>query len=232
MTQKPDIVFFGESCPAAISRNINKDCAACDLVLVMGTSLKVKGPVTALLDSLSCHVPVVLINNELVTHVTNVNDDSGGNPKKRKISTCDRPFFSFAAALLGPCDDVVQYICETNEWTDTLAQVKENHPQCAPTSANVTNRDNNEESCIKAPSAPKGIVPVRKSSRKRTPRSFDDMEPEAETIETGSRPAKPPQPSGDAVVKLEIAELADDLPIRFTSDPSLPQVFRLTRGAK
>ena len=221
-TQKPDIVFFGESCPAAVSRNITKDCAACDLVLVMGTSLKVKGPVTALLDSLPDHVPVVLINNELVYHVPAVKSDSGDNPKKRKLNPCDKPSFSFAAALLGPCDDVVQYICETNEWTEALAEVKENHR------TDVTSKDCDKYLCEISPVELKNVVPVRKSSRKRPPRRVDSPEAD-ETSETGNPPAEMPELKRDAAIKLEVADHASTLPIHFVAAQSLSNVFQLTR---
>lgn len=40
---KPDIIFFGQDLPAHFYDSIQPDCAACDLVIVIGSSLKVVG---------------------------------------------------------------------------------------------------------------------------------------------------------------------------------------------
>jgi NAD-dependent SIR2 family protein deacetylase len=39
---KPDIVFFGEGLPEIYHKSINDDKAKCDLLIVIGSSLKVK----------------------------------------------------------------------------------------------------------------------------------------------------------------------------------------------
>jgi NAD-dependent deacetylase sirtuin 1 len=39
---KPDIVFFGENLPEEYHDNILKDKSLCDLLIVIGSSLKVK----------------------------------------------------------------------------------------------------------------------------------------------------------------------------------------------
>lgn len=59
---KPDIVFFGESLPENFAKNreLMKDC---DLVIVMGTSLKVY-PFASLLDLIPTEVPLIMINRE------------------------------------------------------------------------------------------------------------------------------------------------------------------------
>lgn len=107
---------------------MSKDCSTCDLVLIIGTSLKVQGPVTLLIDSVPNHVPRVLINNELVSYLpvsSGVISDTG---KKRKVGTCEYPMAPLSAALLGPCDDVVQYICDVSGWADDLVQAKLDRP--------------------------------------------------------------------------------------------------------
>ena len=60
---KPDIVFFGESLPPQFDRLVNKDFPRCDLLLVLGTSLKVY-PFASLVEHVDDDVPRVLINNE------------------------------------------------------------------------------------------------------------------------------------------------------------------------
>lgn len=59
---KPDIVFFGESLPEVFHEKFDEIQEA-DLVIVMGTSLKVY-PFAFLLTTLSEEVPIVLINRE------------------------------------------------------------------------------------------------------------------------------------------------------------------------
>lgn len=44
------ITFFGERSPAAVSKFAEEDMRKCDLIVVMGTSLKVGGAVVELLS--------------------------------------------------------------------------------------------------------------------------------------------------------------------------------------
>lgn len=59
---KPDIVFFGEPLPPRFGEHFF-DIEEADLVIVMGTSLKVY-PFASLLTVVPAHAPVVLINRE------------------------------------------------------------------------------------------------------------------------------------------------------------------------
>lgn len=88
---KPDIVFFGESLPARLKRCIELDVPQTDLVLVFGTSLKVK-PVSLIPDMFHPSVPQVLINLEPVSR-------------------------SFHTELLGDCDTVVTSLCRHLGWS-------------------------------------------------------------------------------------------------------------------
>lgn len=58
---KPDITFFGEQLPADFFKNISADFAKCDLLIVMGTSLRVH-PFADLIDKVKWGVPVLYIN--------------------------------------------------------------------------------------------------------------------------------------------------------------------------
>jgi NAD-dependent SIR2 family protein deacetylase len=49
---KPTITFFGESLPRTFHDNVGKDCDDCDLVVVIGSSLKVS-PVAQIPDRVS-----------------------------------------------------------------------------------------------------------------------------------------------------------------------------------
>lgn len=58
---KPDIVFFGESLPRRFHDSIKSDENEADLVLVMGSSLKVN-PVRSIVGRIRPDTPMVLIN--------------------------------------------------------------------------------------------------------------------------------------------------------------------------
>jgi hypothetical protein len=66
---KPDIVFFGEALPKRFFERMNEDSAQADLILIIGTSLKVF-PFAGLAGVVRERCPRVLINNELVGDFT------------------------------------------------------------------------------------------------------------------------------------------------------------------
>lgn len=61
---KPDIVFFGEGLPDVFHDTIERDRDKCDLLIVIGSSLKVR-PVAMIPNWLSPSVPQILINREV-----------------------------------------------------------------------------------------------------------------------------------------------------------------------
>ena len=79
---KPDIVFFGEGLPDHYHTSIDEDKSKCDLLIVIGSSLKVK-PVANIPHMLPAHVPQILINRESLKHL------------------------NFDVELLGDCDVIV-----------------------------------------------------------------------------------------------------------------------------
>jgi len=83
---KPDIVFFGESLPDEFHDSMAADKDKCDLLIVMGSSLKVR-PVALIPNSVPPEIPQILINREPLDHLT------------------------FDVELLGDCDVIVQEIC-------------------------------------------------------------------------------------------------------------------------
>ncbi|KAL4240272.1 NAD-dependent protein deacetylase sirtuin-1 [Mactra antiquata] len=91
---KPDIVFFGESLPEEFHNQMSLDKDECDLLIVIGSSLKVR-PVALIPNSLPAHVPQILINKEHLRHL------------------------NFDVELLGDCDTIMNEICRRlgNEWT-------------------------------------------------------------------------------------------------------------------
>uniref|UniRef100_A0A224XMH2 protein acetyllysine N-acetyltransferase n=1 Tax=Panstrongylus lignarius TaxID=156445 RepID=A0A224XMH2_9HEMI len=83
---KPDIVFFGEGLPERFHDAMAFDKDKCDLLIVIGSSLKVR-PVALIPSSLPSHVPQVLINRERLPHM------------------------NFDVELLGDSDVVVDHLC-------------------------------------------------------------------------------------------------------------------------
>lgn len=65
---KPDIVFFGEELPDDFHDSIDTDRNKCDLLIVIGSSLKVK-PVAMIPNLVPANVPQILINREPLPHM-------------------------------------------------------------------------------------------------------------------------------------------------------------------
>jgi len=89
---KPDIVFFGEPLPSTFDFHIDKDHTNADLVIVIGSSLKV-APVAAISDMIPPNVPQILINMEALPHMK-----------------------YFDVQLLGHCDEIVSDLCSRCGW--------------------------------------------------------------------------------------------------------------------
>ncbi|KAE8440895.1 hypothetical protein EG329_006341 [Mollisiaceae sp. DMI_Dod_QoI] len=89
---KPDITFFGEPLPDRFSdRLTNHDKDLVDLVIVIGTSLKV-APVSEVVPYLPTHIPQMYISRTPVSHV------------------------NFDIDMLGDCDIVVAELCRRAGW--------------------------------------------------------------------------------------------------------------------
>ncbi|KAK0272701.1 NAD-dependent histone deacetylase sir2 [Friedmanniomyces endolithicus] len=89
---KPDITFFHEKLPDTFfDRFTEQDSKDVDLVLVIGTSLKV-APVSEMPHHLPAEVPHIFISREAIEHV------------------------NFDVQLLGECDDVCFELCRRAGW--------------------------------------------------------------------------------------------------------------------
>jgi NAD+-dependent protein deacetylase SIR2 len=89
---KPDITFFGEALPDTFSERLtNHDRDLVDLVIVIGTSLKV-APVSEVVPYLPANIPQMYISRTPVSHV------------------------EFDVDMLGDCDVVVAELCRRAGW--------------------------------------------------------------------------------------------------------------------
>ncbi|KAH9074869.1 SIR2-domain-containing protein [Lactarius deliciosus] len=94
---KPDITFFGEKLTDSFEECLVKDRDQVDLVLIIGTSLKV-APVSDIITHMPHSVPQILINKTPVTHI---------NPD---------------IILLGDADSIIEHLCEMLGWSLPLAK--------------------------------------------------------------------------------------------------------------
>eukprot|EP01038_Epipyxis_sp_PR26KG_P017413 gene17413-24070_t len=94
---KPNIIFFGETGPVQVIKMLKKDVIKCDLLLILGTSLKVGGAVHEILKNMNPKVPQILINKVPV------------NPPQ---------VFSegFDVSFIGSSDDIIHYITKQLNW--------------------------------------------------------------------------------------------------------------------
>ncbi|CCK72545.1 NAD-dependent histone deacetylase SIR2 KNAG_0K01800 [Huiozyma naganishii CBS 8797] len=88
---KPDITFFGEALPSKFHKSLREDIPKCDLLVCIGTSLKV-APVSDIVSMLPIDVPQVLINRDPVKHA------------------------EFDLSLLGYCDDIASLVTDSCGW--------------------------------------------------------------------------------------------------------------------
>ncbi|KAJ3162691.1 NAD-dependent protein deacetylase sirtuin-2 [Geranomyces michiganensis] len=114
---KPNIVFFGEALPQRFHTLAVKDLSACDLVLVVGTSLQVQ-PFSSLIDRVPPRVPRLLINREQV----GVFEEEMYSERGFDF-VGDRHTYRRDAIFLGDCDAGCQELAELLGWGDELRQL-------------------------------------------------------------------------------------------------------------
>lgn len=89
---KPDITFFGEKLSNRVDRKVFSDIKRADLVIVIGTSLKVR-PVSEIITHMPHQIPIIVINKTPMTHFT--------------------PDYQ----LLGDADVIVKYLAHKLRWS-------------------------------------------------------------------------------------------------------------------
>eukprot|EP01104_Vermistella_antarctica_P008544 TRINITY_DN2141_c0_g1_i1.p1 TRINITY_DN2141_c0_g1~~TRINITY_DN2141_c0_g1_i1.p1 ORF type:complete len:457 (+),score=86.49 TRINITY_DN2141_c0_g1_i1:39-1409(+) len=121
---KPDIVFFGEALPSRFDDQISSDLSACDLLLVIGTSLSVE-PFASLIDKVPIDTPRVLINRDVVGVVPDLRDGGvDGEPSTERTRG-----FQFGKAgsrdvlMQGLCDEGVERLAHLCGWRDALQRL-------------------------------------------------------------------------------------------------------------
>lgn len=114
---KPDIVFFGEDLPKRYLELSKTDFEKCDLLIIMGTSLKVL-PFNMLIDYVSKDIPRVLINREKV----------GLKDKELSYLIMQLEGLNFKedtkdVAILGDCDDGIRKLADSLGWRGELEKM-------------------------------------------------------------------------------------------------------------
>uniref|UniRef100_M4BVU7 Deacetylase sirtuin-type domain-containing protein n=1 Tax=Hyaloperonospora arabidopsidis (strain Emoy2) TaxID=559515 RepID=M4BVU7_HYAAE len=116
---KPEITFFGEILDDKVSTTITKDRLRADLLLVMGTSLKV-APVMEIPGYLPSHIPQVVINKTILKKkrlkTNKLSTDRQQVSRSRRNSDATDDEEEFDMSLLGDCDDITRYICSQAGW--------------------------------------------------------------------------------------------------------------------
>ena len=129
---KPDIVFFGEQLPERFFNLAEDDFGACDLLIVMGTSLRVQ-PFASLVGRVPQNCPRLLINREEVGQANPMLENLG----LRDPSALDFSEFNTRdAAYLGDCDGGVRALAAALGWgTELEARIDAAAPAAAAAAA-------------------------------------------------------------------------------------------------
>ena len=117
-------------------RQIEQDSSKCDFLIVIGTSLQVRGAAIEILNKVPTSVPRVLINRDDVEYAGSSISGSGSQRSQKT---------GFDVSLLGNCDEIVKYLCEEMCWLDDLQEPGESshNSSCVTT---FEGRDDNDSS--------------------------------------------------------------------------------------
>jgi NAD-dependent deacetylase sirtuin 2 len=139
---KPDIVFFGESLPKRYFELSMSDLPRADLLLVLGTSLKVQ-PFASLIDHVDDKCPRVLINREAVGLASGDGDQDIFHFGSRGGFVFDGPTAYRDIFCEGDVQDSVLQLVKLCGWKDELQELmdefdKKNKKPEAVTSSTTT----------------------------------------------------------------------------------------------
>ncbi|KKY34926.1 putative sir2-like protein [Diaporthe ampelina] len=193
---KPDITFFGEALPDEFSsRLVDHDRDKTDLVVVIGTSLKV-APVSELVPFLYPHIPQIYISRTPVNH------------------------HNFDIDLLGDCDVVVAELCRRAGWDLRHEMVPENQVVDVVTESGWSSRHifterrpadtgDNHNGSPAAAAAATASTSENTSSTAATPRSDDnDLAEKSTRPRRAARTALPTKAPGSLAASAEGPSLA------------------------
>lgn len=128
---KPDIVFFGESLPERFCEMVTADFKACDLLIVMGTSLSVH-PFASLVNLVPKSCPRLLINREKVGEsgdgFDSDEEDDASNMLDRRRDDSDGFVFDGRGRdtfFQGDCDVGARRLAQLCGWNDDLQALEE-----------------------------------------------------------------------------------------------------------
>ncbi|XP_069001243.1 NAD-dependent protein deacetylase sirtuin-1 [Embiotoca jacksoni] len=191
---KPDIVFFGENLPEMFHRAMKQDKDEVDLLIVIGSSLKVR-PVALIPNSVPHEVPQVLINREQLPHL------------------------NFDVELLGDCDVIVNELCHRlggdfeqlcyntvrlSEITDKPPRLPEQPPSEALSSdAAQEEQKQHSTDSVNTPSEETESLNVTETTDNNVP----PLEPCPNAQHPGEETAESPQLPAEGTPKEEAAEL-------------------------
>ncbi|NXA36609.1 SIR1 deacetylase, partial [Eudromia elegans] len=190
---KPDIVFFGENLPEQFHRAMKYDKNEVDLLIVIGSSLKVR-PVALIPSSIPHEVPQILINREPLPHL------------------------HFDVELLGDCDVIINELCQRlgSEYTKLcynpvkLSEITEKPPrphreldlhssELPPTPLNISeNSSSPERMTPPAPSVAPSEQPAEREGETCDPAPGTQGScPEEALQDTQTAPEKPENTTGE-----------------------------------
>ena len=122
---KPDVVFFGEDLPDRFKKLLETDFDQCDLLIVIGTSLKVQ-PFCSLAQRAKQTTPRLLVRhycsssyNGCYSLPTQINKERVGN----FVLASEGGYRDMA--MIEECDQAVRTICKLCNWTQELDQLVE-----------------------------------------------------------------------------------------------------------
>jgi NAD-dependent deacetylase sirtuin 2 len=171
---KPDIVFFGESLPKRYFELSMSDLPRADLLLVLGTSLKVQ-PFASLIDHVVDTCPRVLINREAVGLAAGDSDDD-------IFHFGSRGGFVFEGAnayrdvfLEGDVQESVRKLVDMCGWTKDLQELMDAYD--AKKSGKVAEEaPKQEESAVSSSSSSSSVVKEKEKEKESESESHDDAE--------------------------------------------------------
>jgi NAD-dependent SIR2 family protein deacetylase len=165
---KPAVTFFGEQLPKILFSTMIKDMPKCDLLLVIGTSLKVGGSVHEVLKGLDQSVPQILINRDPVQLPESISE-------------------GFDVSILGQCDDIAEYLCSQLGWLDLLGKhIAENSNPILNGKTDDDLKENSSSSKMESPATVEDEILVCNSGNKRK-RIQDENELEAMTAVSSAK---------------------------------------------